>query len=187
MENQRDLKKLGQKLAYLLRHDKDYNFRDGGWRYSSELTANHGFTLTDLIDIVNLDDKRRFEWEDVVTYSWIRAVQGHSVNVDLHYKSATPPDYLYHGTSEKVLKQILSEGLKKMNRLYVHLSPDPKTAYSIGGRKKKKGTITDVVVLRINAFKMWSDLSHNYTFFEAKNGIWLTDEVPPEYLELYKS
>lgn len=184
-QKQKNYLRLGQKLAYLLRHDQNYKFSEDGWRLTSDLTDNHDFTLEELMFIVANDNKQRFEWSDTLTYSYIRAVQGHSVNVDLHYPAVEPPQFLYHGTSEKYLNSILTEGLKKMKRLHVHLSEDPITAFKCGARRKRKRGISDAVVLRIKAKEMWIDTDAK--FYKSKNGVWLTEKVPVKYLEIYTS
>lgn len=48
--------------------------------------------------------------------SKIRAVQGHSIKVNLELKEVIPPAILYHGTAFKNLESIKKEGIKKMNR-----------------------------------------------------------------------
>jgi len=35
--------------------------------------------------------------------------------------------------------------------------------------------------LKVAAHKMWEDGHH---FWQARNGIWLTEAVPPKYLEI---
>ena len=59
----------------------------------------------------------------------IRANQGHSVPVDVELEEWQPPQYLYHGTAERFLDAIMAEGLKLMNRLYVHLSKEEETNF----------------------------------------------------------
>jgi len=58
----------------------------------------------------------------------IRANQGHSTEVDLQLEPAEPPAELFHGTPERNLAAVLRDGLYKMARHHVHLSPDIATA-----------------------------------------------------------
>ncbi|MGE9268981.1 MAG: RNA 2'-phosphotransferase, partial [Verrucomicrobiales bacterium] len=58
-------------------------------------------------------------------------------------------------------------------RHHVHLSPDRQTARQVGARHGKP------VVLEIAAALM---RRHDYLFFQSENGVWLTEHVPPDYL-----
>ena len=85
-----------------------------------------------LEDIVETDSKQRYSFNEDKTL--IRANQGHSVPVDVNLEKMKPPKFLYHGTADRFLNSIMEEGLKPMNRLYVHLSTDIETAIRVGKR-----------------------------------------------------
>lgn len=164
-------KHRSRKLAYLLRHDRKYRFDKNGWRDVDELTASYGFTMEELCVIVALNNKKRFEFSE--DYTRIRARQGHSVPVDVELQETLPPDVLYHGTAQHNVDAILKEGLKRGNRMHVHLSADPAIAESVGQRHGLP------VVLRVNAKEM-SDAG--IIFYLSRNGVWLTDYIDPKYL-----
>jgi putative RNA 2'-phosphotransferase len=103
----------------------------------------------------------------------IRASQGHSIQVDLGLEPTEPPATLYHGTALRNLGSILRQGLKRQGRQYVHLSPDVATAKQVGQRHGKP------VVVQIDAGLMQTN---GFVFFQAENGVWLTEEVPAQYL-----
>lgn len=69
-------------------------------------------------------DKRRFE----ISGDKIRAYYGHSFKSKVQKLESQPPDVLYHDTPPFVAFVIKKEGLKPMNRQYVHLSTTPATA-----------------------------------------------------------
>lgn len=165
-----------KQLAYLLRHDKDYDFDVHGWREVSDLFTNYGFTHEELINIVDNSSKQRFEFSEDGQY--IRARQGHSVAVDVELDEATPPEYLYHGTVDAKLSSIMEKGLVPMDRQHVHLSIDETTAVKVGSRRKG-----EVVILKVAAHQMWED---GHRFWLSRNNVWLTMAVPPEYLEIIK-
>lgn len=119
--------------------------------------------------MVATDGKRRFE----IRGDRIRASQGHSVDVDLGLPPATPPPYLWHGTVARSLGAIRAEGLRRMNRHDVHLSPDRETATRVGARRGRP------VVLTVDAGAMHRD---GHMFRVSANGVWLTQAVPPRYL-----
>ena len=84
-----------KRLAYLLRHS-DLPDRNG-WIRASVLINEMSITLQMLRVIVKEDTKRRFEFSE--DESSVRALYGHSIDVDLELESTTPPTILYHGTS----------------------------------------------------------------------------------------
>lgn len=162
-----------KRLAYLLRHDMSYAFDEHGWREVEDLIRNHGFSMSLLENIVATNNKQRYEFNDDKTK--IRARQGHSVNVDVELTVGTPPDVLYHGTSEDVVPSILSRGIERGARLHVHLSSDIETAIKVGQRHGSP------VVLKIDAAAMKVD---GVRFYLSNNGVWLTDFIAPKYISL---
>ena len=162
-----------RKLSYLLRHDKDYKFDNHGWRKVSNLVDIHGFSLEELCKIVNTNDKRRFEFSDNMEF--IRARQGHSIDVDVELATVIPPDELYHGTSINCIEKILEEGLLSQRRIHVHLSTSINDAMNIG---KRHG---EPIVLKINSKQMYAN---GFEFYLSKNGVWLTNLVPSKYIEV---
>jgi putative RNA 2'-phosphotransferase len=134
----------------------------------------HGKDISRAIleDVVASNAKRRFALSD--DGRRIRASQGHSVEVDLAYDPADPPDVLFHGTVATALPAIEAEGLSRMQRHHVHLSRDVATAAAVGGRRGVP------VILRIRAGAMARD---GHVFYLSQNGVWLTEHVPAAYIE----
>lgn len=167
-------------LSFLLRHRPDaigITLDAQGWVAIDELLAQcgkHGHPLSrEMLDeIVEKNSKRRLAISD--DGARIRASQGHSVDVDLGYTPASPPELLFHGTVEGNIESIRRQGLQHMQRHHVHLSPDIATASSVGQRRRRP------IVLRIRAAQMAQD---GHVFFLSANGVWLTDEVPPSYID----
>ena len=125
-----------------------------------------------LQEIVQSDKKQRYSFNNDMTL--IRANQGHSIPVDVELDIVTPPEILWHGTGAKYVSSIDEIGLISKSRLYVHLSEDTKTAEQVGKRHGKP------VIYKVMAGKMQKD---GYTFYRSKNEVWLTKEVPVQYLE----
>jgi putative RNA 2'-phosphotransferase len=124
----------------------------------------------DLEEIVRTDAKGRYSFsEDGLK---IRANQGHSIDVDVELEEREPPEFLYHGTGTRSLDSIWKDGLKSMNRQYVHLSTDKETAIKVGARHGKPA------VLKIRAQEMHEQ---GHEFWISKNGVWLVKAVPPRY------
>lgn len=166
-------------LSYLLRHQPGaigLRLDQGGWVSVEALLAalaRHGRPITRRVldQIVAGDDKRRFELGD----DRIRAAQGHSIPVNLQLPPMTPPPVLYHGTVARLLPQVRVQGLLPGARTHVHLSPDTRTASSVGARRGHP------VVLTIDAAGMHRD---GFTFYQAANGVWLTGCVPPGWISV---
>jgi putative RNA 2'-phosphotransferase len=135
--------------------------------------ASHSFPISheELAEVVATSDKQRFAFDPSGTM--IRANQGHSIPIDLQLESRIPPDTLYHGTARRNEEAILQHGLKKMKRHHVHLSRDISTALAVGRRHGAP------VVFAVDAAAMQRD---DFSFYCSENGVWLVDEVPPQYL-----
>ncbi|MDP9384937.1 MAG: RNA 2'-phosphotransferase [Actinomycetota bacterium] len=132
-----------------------------------------GFPITreELDAAVHAPGKRRYAYD--ATGTRIRAVQGHSVEVELGYPPAVPPVVLYHGTHPGALDTILASGLAPMGRRHVHLSPDVATARQVGARRGRP------VVLAVDAAALHAA---GQAFYRAENGVWLTGPVGPQHL-----
>jgi len=161
-----------KKLSYLLRHNpQELNMDRDGYVKISEILVKLEISLEDLKNIVLEDDKKRFSFN--YNGDKLRASQGHSINVDIKFIKKIPPVVLYHGTASRFWDSIKKHGLKKMNRQYVHLSKDIETAYKVGVRHGEP------IILKIDCLSM---VKNGYEFFISDNGVWLTDNVPPQYI-----
>ncbi len=173
------LTKLSKFLSLVLRHDPGVVgvvLDPSGWVAIDHLVARcraHGKTLTrELLEtIVATSDKQRFAISD--DGQRVRANQGHSIEVELNYAPAAPPDLLFHGTVASSLTAIRADGLRRMARHHVHLSLDLATARIVGARRGPP------IVLTIAAGRMHRE---GLVFFRAANGVWLTDHVPAAYV-----
>lgn len=168
-------------ISLVLRHKPEaagITLDEHGWADVSELlrgvaATGRSIDRTLLEDIVATDAKGRYSFNP--EHTLIRANQGHSIPVDVELPEAVPPEQLYHGTATRFLDSILAEGLRRQSRLYVHLSSDAAAAKAVGARHGKS------IVLRVRAQAMYRD---GYTFFLSRNGVWLCEKVPIEYLEI---
>ncbi|NMG35572.1 RNA 2'-phosphotransferase [Azoarcus sp. TTM-91] len=175
---------LSKFFSFVLRHRPDsigLALDPQGWVSIDELiekgnTAGMWFNRKELLHVVETSNKKRFS----VSHDGlrIRAAQGHSVSLKLGLSPQEPPPELYHGTATRFVGSILSEGLKPQGRQHVHLSLDKATAHRVGQRHGKP------VIFRVEALRMHAK---GFKFFLADNGVWLTDQVPPEFLTLSSS
>ena len=164
-------------LAYVLRHDPaaiGVTLDPGGWVAAGDLlaaAARHGRPLSAALlrQVLDAPGKQRFEVRDGL----VRAVQGHSVPVDLGLAPVAPPAALYHGTVGRFLPAILADGLQPGSRVHVHLSDDAGTAAAVAARRGRP------VILRVDAAAMHQA---RHDFYRAANGVWLTASVPPAFI-----
>lgn len=130
----KDLVRHSKFLSLVLRHQPEtvgIALDAQGWVAVDELLAafgRHGHTLdrAALDRVVAGADKKRFVFSDDGLR--VRAAQGHSVTVDLALEPRVPPATLYHGTVDRFLASIRSQGLRPSNRHHVHLSADEASA-----------------------------------------------------------
>lgn len=177
-----------KQLSYLLRHKPEkarLTLDKEGWVELSQLLANTDFTLEELEQIVEADEKGRysfFYWKmggEGLPYVEepikIRANQGHTTgDVKLTFRKSVPPIILWHGTTRGALPTILKEGLKPMKRHHVHLSAHSIVAKQVGDRRKQ-----DTVILQIDTIRALKD---GVVFYVSDNGVWLADYIDPKYI-----
>ena len=171
-------KNTSKYISLILRHNPEVigiTLDEHGWAVVEDLISGvnktHPLDMETLERIVAEDEKHRYSFNEDKTL--IRANQGHSIPVDVELLEVTPPDILYHGTGIKYKESIDSQGLIPKSRLYVHLSGDMETARKVGQRHGKP------VIYTVDAAGMAAD---GYRFYRSVNGVWLTKEVPKEYL-----
>ncbi len=169
--------RISKYLAKHLRHEPErigLVLDENGWTPVDDLitaAAAHGFAFdrAELDHVVEANDKKRY----VIHDGRIRASQGHSIEVDLDLPVVEPPAVLYHGTFPAALAAIRAEGLMRMARHHVHLSPDVETATRVGARRGR------AVVLTVQSGRMHAE---GHEFQVSANGVWLVPHVPPGFI-----
>ena len=181
-----DLTRLSRTIAHALRHEP--------WLYELELDAEGWVDVNLLLNA--LRDERR-EWRDLsrddlaamiaasakqrykLQGERIRAFYGHSTPEPLKRLPAEPPAILYHGTSPAAWPSIQAEGLRPMNRQFVHLSTDVETALQVDRRKA-----AFPLLLRIDAA---SAHAQGVTFSHGNQRVWLADAIPARFVGLLEN
>ncbi len=177
------LYRLSKVVSHALRHvPEEYGLSldKDGWVEINALTSAlktkdfRGETLTkkELVEMIHQSSKVRHEIKD----DKIRALYGHSTEEKMIKEMKTPPEILYHGTSSEKADIIMNEGLKPMSRHYVHLSIDQVTAKQVGCRKS-----TNPVIFKVRAKQASSE---GIKFYMGNDSIWLSDEIPVQYIDL---
>ena len=179
----KELQRISKFISLILRHNPEaagITLDSHGWADVGELingvSRKYPLDRALLERIVAEDEKGRYSFSE--DGRLIRANQGHSINVDVELEEKEPPEILYHGTAERFSSSIEREGLKPGTRLYVHLSTTPEAARKVGQRHGKP------IVYVVNSGEM---AKSGYTFFLSANGVWLTKNVPAEFLSVLES
>jgi len=177
-----DKNKLSKNISYILRHsslEKNIKISSEGWVLIDDLVLilreSGEFKYVEKEDIYNLvssASKKRHEVED----EKIRALYGHSLDVGRKNEAVVPPIILYHGTTSKSLKKILKEGLKPMNRNYLHLSKDKQTAYDVALRKT-----SNPIIIKVKSLQAYQEGE----VFYQEGDIFLSKSILPKYLEIF--
>lgn len=171
---------LSRTMSHALRHaPTDYGLvlDDQGWVALDDLVAalRRGgwpdLAAADVLDTVTAATKQRHEIVD----GRIRARHGHSVPGRVEVPAARPPGRLYHGTEERAVPLILADGLDRRGRQYVHLAGVRADAVAVARRRGRPYRVLTVDAAAAH--------EAGVVFRDVGNGIWLTDRVPPEFLD----
>ncbi|CCF57140.1 hypothetical protein KAFR_0C01470 [Kazachstania africana CBS 2517] len=178
---------ISKSLSYLLRHGalkENLLVDNNGYVPVIQLLSHnrlktHKTTIQDLERVVANNDKQRFKFNEA--HDMLAAVQGHSIEITPDSTTLTPiknleqlPNALIHGTNLKNLGLILeSGGIKKMDRLHIHLSPgivgvDKEV---ISGMRKNS---TVLIYLRLG-----DDLIKNLHLYKSLNNVYLCSDTIP--------
>ncbi|BFT70209.1 RNA 2'-phosphotransferase [Paenibacillus sp. P36] len=175
--------RLSKLMSKILRHSPEQfglmlDSADGSCAVADLLQVLRGqsgwseLSLPDLEEVVERCEKQRFE----IIGDRIRARYGHSHD-KVSYPIGVPPMVLYHGTNVQAAPKILEQGLRPMQRQYVHMSEGLHFATLAG---KRRG---ELVILNIDTVKA---SRAGIKFYYAGNEVWLADAVPAEFCSIYE-
>jgi putative RNA 2'-phosphotransferase len=179
----RDKNELSKAISHALRHKPEeygINLDKDGWielgilieALKAKSSTFSDLNENDVYSMIEQSVKKRHE----VKEQRIRAIYGHSADVEIEYPEQNPPLKLYHGTSKDNSKVILLEGLKPMSRQYVHLTSSVDGAFNVGSRKDR-----EPVILEVDAYK--ASLA-GLKFYLADKNIWLSKFVSAEFIHI---
>ena len=180
---------ISKKLSLVLRHKASHygiQISQDGYVKVSDLLSLHLFknlTFEDLKNIVDTNDKKRFQLIEKDKHYYIRANQGHSikdVKTDSLLTQLHEPIPLIHGTFQKNIQSIKENGLKKMSRNHIHFIDSEK---DILEKKYKSGLRNGADTLIY--IDMENAINQGITFWKSDNNVILTEGnengiVPPE-------
>ena len=123
-----------------------------------------------IVALIETDEKGRYQ----IVNGNMRATYGHTIDLDLKHPTDDIPDELYYPTTQEVEDIILETGLKPSDRKMVHLSRAYEDALTAG-----RVRTDSPVILKVAAADM---ISAGMEIQHAAKTVFLTKEVPPEYL-----
>lgn len=187
-----ELNKISRFIIKLLRHNaSDYNLildKDGFIECSKllKLQRLNNITMNDIIKIVHMCDKQRFNIKKINNEYYIAANQGHSIKIESKLlKTITLQNcFMYkniiHGTYTNIIEKIKKEGLNKMGRIHIHFSTNIDDKKVISGIRKSSN-----VFIYIDLEKAIKD---GFKFYESPNGVILTSgneygSLPSKYFK----
>lgn len=122
-------------------------------------------------DIVYAGDRVRFQ----IVSGKIRALYGHTVDVEIALPEDETVNVLYHGTTAEAASKILKGGLRSMKRRWIHLSATRESAREVGGRRT-----LNPIILAIDANKARSD---GIRFYRTTDRVYLSKRIPSKYIK----
>lgn len=181
---EKEEERISKIISYALRHKpeefglvlRQQGFTDLELLIHS-VNQKEGLTLTEEWVLSILDRSAKKRWE--IQGKEIRAIYGHSTAEKIRKTPSNPPEYLYHGTSQRFLAKILKAGLLPKERQYVHLSQNQETALEVGKRRDETP-----ILFEVSAGKA---AESGILFYQEQDGIWLADSIPAEYLNVMNS
>ncbi len=168
---------VSKQMSYWLRHDpEDMEMDKQGYVDMDELIEKLKSRFPDVdrdfIQEITEDGKRRYE----IKNGKIRALYGHSVDVDLDLPEDKEVVELFRGASSKGAYNILLNGVEAKDRAMVHLSSSEERAEEIGKRRTDSPTI-----LRID---VEAAREEGLRFFKVSDELYLCDgDIPVECVE----
>ncbi|XP_040580804.1 tRNA 2'-phosphotransferase 1 isoform X2 [Lepeophtheirus salmonis] len=187
MESKRNKTKISKTLTWLLRHhaQEEGLFMDGkGNVRVSDILQNPKFkevSVKEIEEIVNTDVKQRYSLTEKDNVLWIRANQGHSIQLSSPDLELIQDPHKYpivvHGTFSSKLPKILeSGGLSRMNRTHIHFAPTDDSSIVISGMRRKCNVIIYVDIMEA--------MKDGYEFYKSANQVLLCSGNENGYLPL---
>ena len=178
--NNTDRITLSKKMSYALRHCPEefgLDMAPDASVFLDDLLKALEANTDDILYVVRHDNKGRFSYNSETGRIWCK--HGHTidgVNPDLEIVDSSVsdlPEVLYHGTKDQFIKSVMKDGLKHMDRNFVHLTPSKETARSVADRRSGKS-----IILKVN---MRDLLNSKYTLYKSGE-VYLIEHVASDLL-----
>ena len=173
--------KLGRVLALVLRHAPE--------KFDVEMDINGWVDISTLCDGIK-SQRRDFHWlrpwhfeavtitEEKGRYevqgARVRATYGHSIEIEIDLPTDDIPEVLFYPVTPEEIDDVIKLGIKGGDRRHVHLSKSVAKAYEAGSVRIKSPSIVEVDAVRA--------IADGIDIYRAGKLVFLTEEVPPQYL-----
>lgn len=170
--------KISKTMSYLLRHGADkegLNIGSDGYVLVDDLINNKALEQLNvnentIIQIVNNDTKNRYNLTTKNNKLYIRANQGHSINVQnldlIEITDSSQIPICVHGTYHEAWNIIKKEGLNKMARNHIHFAQGLPNQNVTSGMR-----INSQIAIYLNVEKAMND---GIKFYKSQNGVILS-------------
>ncbi|MFP4116865.1 MAG: RNA 2'-phosphotransferase [Candidatus Aenigmatarchaeota archaeon] len=167
---------VSKQMSYWLRHEPEGLEMDkNGFVEIEDLVDKLEERFPDIdrefVESIVEEGKKRYEIKD----DKIRALYGHSLDIEIDLPEDEDVEELYHGTTSKAAYKILLNGLEARDRNMVHLSSAKDIAREVGERRTD-----DPVLLKIDCVKA---RENGIKFYKANDELYLSEEIPTDYIE----
>lgn len=178
--NNTDRITFSKKMSYALRHRPEefgLDMAPDASVFLDDLSKALEASTDDILYVVRHDNKGRFAYNPETGRIWCK--HGHTidgVNPDLEVVVLSVdnlPEVLYHGKKEQFIKSVMRDGLRHMDRNFVHLTPSKETARSVADRRSGKS-----VILKVNMSNL---LNSGYILYKSGE-VYLIEHVAPDLL-----
>ena len=104
----------------------------------------------------------------------MRATYGHSIEIEIDLPTDNIPEVLFYPVNPEEIADVLKLGIKAGDRRHVHLSKTIGKAFEAG-----KVRFDEPAIIEVDAIQAMSD---GHTIHRAGTMVYLSEEVPPDYL-----
>jgi putative RNA 2'-phosphotransferase len=183
--NEKEVELLGRTIAGILRHFPERYGLDmdgSGWVDLRELVTAITVRQNKLrflkthhvMGLIQTDPKGRYQFEE----GKVRATYGHSFDLELDLPVDNIPDILYYPCTKEESSLLLESGLKPADRKMVHLSGTLDSAMEAG-----RVRVLDPKIIEVD---VKTAIKKKHVIMKAGKTVYLTKEVPSEFLSLHE-
>jgi len=142
-------------------------------------------TREDIVRVVENNDKQRYKIDIIDEEEYIRANQGHTLNLNVEMKKVNnvrdiPSGMAVHGTYYDVFDKIMETGLSRMKRQHIHFAQGELQTEVISGMRRNVEIMVYINILKV--------LQAGIELFISDNGVILSPGneqgfIPPELFD----